>query len=156
MFVLPRVRKIIVTDLVANIEEMQRTVEEFDTDGSPSAGNTGRHLSSEPADAKKPGLPSYHDPAETNDQSESNRKPRFVTRVFELKYASVQEIAPLIQKWRRPEGTLGQSRFPPGKIVVTDTPERIDEIARIIRELDVPAAAGPIDAATGDGALQAE
>ena len=53
-----------------------------------------------------------------------------MTRVLELKHVSVQDVAPLITAWRRPEGTVGQSSFPPGKIVLTDTVERIEEFAR--------------------------
>jgi hypothetical protein len=139
MFVLPRVRKIIVTDLVANIETMQNTVEELEASVSSAAAATITDGTRQLDERTRPDPPSYYGPTHPQKYCESTKKPEFLTRVIELNHASMEEVAPLIQAWRRPEGTVGQSSLAKGRIILTDTPERLEKIERIIRELDVPA-----------------
>jgi len=200
LFVLPDQRRIVATDLVANIEEMVETVRELDTEAlsgetaaDTDAGDPGRAENSpepgdqpdtvesataepspdtdpwkdlnfgwtdegeaEPDSGDGPARVIYYGPEHLGESPDPGRQQEFVTRVFELKHVSVQDVAPLITAWRRPEGTVGQSSFPPGKIVITDTAERIGEFARLLAEIDQPTRSESQDRALEDSGAESD
>jgi type II secretory pathway component GspD/PulD (secretin) len=86
---------------------------------------------------KKPGEDFITVMTQQEYDAEVKEKPEMKTKVFDLKYVSIENVAPVLTQLKSPDGILfiipHQRR-----IIATDYLERLEEMDRTIRELDTP------------------
>lgn len=59
------------------------------------------------------------------------------TKIFDLKYVAIEDVGPVLTQLKSPDGTLfiiTKQR----RIVVTDHPKNLEQMARMVQELDCP------------------
>ena len=70
-------------------------------------------------------------------QEEESQIPQFEERIFTVQYGNLDAIYEMVRVFRSPFGKMNADRGS-SIIVVRDTPETIDRVAKIIAEMDVP------------------
>lgn len=70
-------------------------------------------------------------------QKEREMRMVLKTKVFELNYASITDIAAQFDKLRSDRGTISQDPRT-NRVIVTDVEERLQKMAALLKELDIP------------------